>query len=144
MDIFESIKRDVARTGVEMPGGKRWFEYKLPRGCGATTFMVQFANERASAGEKVLYLETRAFLLDGRELHENVKGMPASGGYHYWLHLMVYPETKWDWIMCDNLTLLQKPEWFKPILRKGVNKGIIWIDNIEGEYIKPEGFVNQP
>lgn len=137
VNIFDSIKWDIARTGKEIQGGKRWFEYKLPRQCGASTFMASFANERAEAGENVLYLEQRSHLMNGYGISEKVKVLPCSGGYQYWLHIVVHAKEPFDWIICDCVGPLQMPQWFRPAIRFGAKKGILWIDNVEGEYVYP-------
>jgi ribosomal protein S27AE len=134
MDTFESIKEDIEKTDNDC---RRIFEYRLPRGCGATTFMVNFANQRAMCGERVLYLENKIDALKAFKLHEGVKAMPATGGYQYWLHLLVYAEKKYDWIICDSLFIpTSKDYWFRTFLKMGTKKGLLIIDSVEGELIK--------
>ena len=135
-NIFDAIKFDIARTGVELPGSKRWFGYKLPRQCGSSTFMASFANERAETGEKVLYIEQKAYAMQGFGISEKVTVMPHSGGYQYWLHKLIYTDKPFDWIICDNLGFPKASQWFISNVKHGAQKGVLWIDTVEGELIK--------
>lgn len=122
-NVFESILMDMKNP--DLPD-RRMFKYALPRQVGASTFLINVANEKASKGESVLFVAFNGSWKGHlkKVLHPLVTTTIPSRNLELYIQ-------KWDLVICDSISLRAPSEEWLKILEEQ-SKRILWIDTDEG------------